>query len=409
MKNSSLRTIALVWAAVMIAVISSTVTLLVSGRASQGAGESARWVTQSEYDAIERYRRLDQVRAALMEEYYQPLDEDALLLGAIRGMTSAAGDPYTYYLTPDEMERSNEENAGTYCGIGTLVQRTSDGQIEVVQVYEDSPAEAAGLREGDLIVAVDGESVSAVDGRRYNDAVSRMRGEEGTQVTLTVLRDGQRLELPVTRGSVTVKYVHWQVIEGDIGYIRITQFSGNAADAFDEALAELGERGVKGLVVDVRNNPGGLLDLVVRIADRLLPTGVIVYVEEKDGTRQTYYSNEECVDLPLAVLVNGMSASASEILAASVQAADRGALVGINTYGKGIVQTLRPFPEDGSGLQLTTACYYDALDRCPHGVGVKPDIEVAQDGDSVPKEADPVSDNQLAAAVAEVRRRGEAG
>lgn len=409
MKNSSLRTIALVWAAVMIAVIASTVTLLVSGRASQNTGESARWVTQSEYDAIERYRRLDQVRAELMEKYYQPLDEDALMLGAIRGMTSAVGDPYTYYLTPEEMERTNEENAGTYYGIGTLVQRTSDGQIEVVQVYEDSPAEAAGLREGDLIVAVDGEPVSAVDGRRYNDAVSRMRGEEGTQVTLTVVRDGQKLELPVTRGSVTVSYVHWQLIDGDIGYIRISQFSGNAADAFDEALAELGERGVKGLVVDVRNNPGGLLDLVVRIADRLLPTGVIVHVEERDGARQSYYSNEEYVDLPLAVLVNDMSASASEILAASVQAADRGALVGINTYGKGIVQSLRTFQEDGSGLQMTTACYYDALDRCPHGVGVKPDIEVALDGGSVPKEADPVSDNQLAAAVAEVRRRGEAG
>ena len=162
---------------------------------------------------------------------------------------------------------------------------------------------------------------------------------------------------------------------------------------------------VKALIIDLRNNPGGLLDQAVDIADALLPTGVIVYVKERDGTRQDYYSDEDFFDVPLAVLVNGQSASASEILASSVQAFGRGKVVGTNTYGKGIVQSLKTYSEDGAGLQLTTSSYYDALDRCPQGVGVRPDVEVALEGERVPAAPDPDTDNQLAAAIAQVRRQ----
>ena len=406
MKKSSLRTIALVWAAVMIAVVSSTLTLLFSGRAAQSQESREHWVSQEEYDALQRYSRLDEVRASLLRDYYQDLDEDALLLGAIRGMTGAVGDPYTFYYTPEELKRANENNDGAYYGIGTLLQNNTDGVIQVVRVYPDTPAEAAGLRVGDWLLAVDGEDVSGADGRSYNDAVNRIRGEGDTTVVLTVLRgDDEILEIPVVRGPVSISYAEYRMLEGDIGYIDISQFTGNAADVFHEAIEAFKQQGAKALVVDVRDNPGGLLDQAVSIADALLPTGVIVYVKEKDGTRQDFFSDEAYYDVPLAVLVNDMSASASEILASAVQAFQRGTVVGVNTYGKGIVQSLHTFPEDSAGLQMTTSSSFDALDRCPQGVGVQPDVEVALVGDSVPLEPDPVSDNQLAEALALLRKQ----
>ena len=403
MKNNSLKVFALVWAALMIAVISCTATLLLSGRNAVRVNDQQHWVTQEEYDSIQRYRRLDEVRQALLDGYYKDLDEDALVLGAIRGMTGCIEDPYTFYYTPEEMKRADENSAGIYFGIGTLLQATAEGEIRVVRVFEGSPAQAAGLRVGDVIVAVDGMDVSGVDGRRYLEAVRSIRGGEGTEVVLTVLRNGERMAIPVTRGDVKVSYARYQVIDGDIGYINISQFTGDAEQVFHEAIESFRPLGVSGLVIDVRNNPGGLLDQVVSIADTLLPKGVIVYVKQKDGTRQDYYSDEKFFDVPLVVLANDMSASASEILASSVQALGRGIVIGTKTYGKGVVQSLHVFQEDNAGIQLTTSSYFDALDRCPQGVGVAPDVELALEGNSVPLEPDPVSDNQLAEAIARIR------
>ncbi len=410
MKNSSLRTVALIWAALMIAVVSSTATLLISGRtAQQPAAREDRWVSQEEYDTIQRYSRLDQVRETLLTEYYHELDEDELLLGAIRGMTGAVGDRYTFYYTPEELTRANENNAGLYRGIGVLLENNNAGQIEIVRVYPDSPAEAAGLRMGDVLLAVDEFEVNGFDGRSYNEAVNRIRGESGSEVRLTLRRNGELIEIPVRRGDVSISYADYRVLPNSIGYISITQFTGNAATRFQEAVEAFQAQNIKGLVIDLRNNPGGLLDQVVSIADELLPTGVIVYVKERDGNRQDFYSDEAMYDVPLVVLVNDMSASASEILALAVQAFDRGTIVGLNTYGKGIVQSLVTYPDDGAGIQLTTSSYFDALDRCPQDVGVTPDIEVALDADSVPLVPDPESDSQLAAALEELSRLIDAG
>ncbi len=405
MKNKSVRVFALIWAALMIAVLSSTLTLLLSGRGQQPAGGEQRTVSQEEYDTIQRYRRLEEVRGTLTREYYRELDEDALILGAIRGMTGSIGDRYTVYYTPEELRRVSENDAGVYHGIGVLLQNNADGEIEVVRVYPATPAEEAGVKAGDRIVAVDGEAVSGADNRTYINAVNRIRGADGTQTMLTVVREGQRMNIPVRRGDVSISYASYQVLDGNIGYIAISQFTGDAAAVYREALEAFKAQRVRGMVIDLRGNPGGLLDQVVGIADTLLPAGVIVYVKDRNGVRQDYYSDDDFFDVPLAVLVNDMSASASEILAASVQALGRGTVVGLNTYGKGIVQSLITYQEDGAGLQLTTSSYYDALDRCPHGVGVKPDIEVALEARNVPAEPDLKSDNQLAAAVAEVERQ----
>lgn len=400
MKNSKLRVMALIWGALMIAVISSTATLLVSGRLGHEGGQTQRWVTQAEYDTIQRYSRLEEVRRSLMKDYYKALNEDDLVLGAIRGMTGATGDPYTFYYTPEELKRENEDTVGAYFGIGTLLQSTAEGEIEIVRVFPDSPAEAAGVHTGDVILAVDGVAVTGADGRSYLEAVRRMRGSDKTQVTLTVRRGGERMAIPVTRGDVKISYASYQVLPGNIGYINIAQFTGDASQVFHEAIDSFRAAKVGGMVIDVRNNPGGLLDQVVSIADAILPKGLIVYTQQRDGKRQDYYSDASFYDVPLAVLVNGMSASASEILAGAVQALGRGKVVGLKTYGKGIVQSLQTFQSDNAGMQLTTASYYDALDRCPQGVGVQPDVEVALEGQTIPAEPDPVSDNQLAEAIA---------
>ena len=405
MKKNTLRTVALIWAAVMIAVISSTATLLISGKSNQPIPEDSRWVSQEQYDTIQRYSRLDQVRSTLLNNYYQDLNEDDLLLGAIRGMTSSIGDPYTFYFTPEELKRSNENNEGLYHGIGVLLQNTSRGAIAIVRVYPNTPAEAAGLKTGDRILAVDGVEVSGVDGRAYSEAVSRIRGVDGTRVTLTIQRGEETLEITTNRADVSVSYASYQMLPGNIGYISISQFTGNAATVFHEAIDSFRQNGARGLIIDVRNNPGGWLDQVVSVADEILPTGVITYVLEKDGSRQDYYSDEACFDVPLVVLVNDMSASASEILAGAVQAMGRGTLMGENTYGKGIVQSLFKYQEDDAAVQVTTSCYYDALDRCPHKVGVKPDIEVVFEGRAIPDSPDPEADNQLAAAIAQIEKR----
>ena len=405
MKNKSLRTVALIWAAVMIAVISSTATLLLSGRAALQTEQNTRWVSDAEYEIIQRFKRLEEVRTTLLDSYYQDLDDEALMTGAIRGMTDSVGDPYTFYYTPEEMKRSNENSEGLYRGIGVLLQNTTDGGIEIVRVYPNTPAEASGLRIGDRLLAVDGAQVSGADGRSYNDAVNRIRGAESESVRLAIERDGETMDVDVAISNVTISYASFDVIDQDIGYICITQFTGDASEVFHQAIETFRERNVKGRVIDLRNNPGGLLDQVVDIADELLPTGVIVYIKERDGNRQDYYSDESMYDVPLVVLVNGMSASASEILSSAVQAFGRGTVLGTNTYGKGIVQSLVTFQEDGAGMQVTTSSYYDALDRCPHKVGVQPDIELEFEGDEIPESPDPDNDNQLAAAIADLRNQ----
>ena len=398
MKRNNAIILTVVWLLVMVSIAASTVTLLASG----GLG-GARWVSRGDYEMLERYARIEAVRQTLSEQYYQEVDEDALMNGAIRGMMASLGDPYTFYYTPDEMTTHNEKTEGAYQGIGVLLQNNDQGEIEIIRVYSDGPAAAGGLQVGDRVVAVDGVPVYGTNSQTLNEAVDRMKGDPDSEVVFTVLRGDARLELRITRGDVSVSNVESSMLPGDIGYIEIFQFTGDDVDGFAAALSELESQGARALIVDLRNNPGGILDDVVDIADLLLGECTVVYTEDRDGGRVDYYSDAEMCDLPLAVLINDMSASASEILAAAVQDTDRGTIVGTRSYGKGIVQTVITFEDDGAGMQYTSAQYFTPSGKNIHGTGVMPDVVVDGAFDNYSGEPDVENDVQLQAAMEAVR------
>ena len=395
MKKRNALLLAMMWVLVIACTAGATTVLLLSGRVGR-VGE-----------LLSRYARLEAIRSTLVEDYYQEVDEDALIEGAIRGMMYALEDPYTFYYTPDELQRHNAQSEGVYSGLGILVQNNADGEIEIIRVYEGGPADAAGAQAGDRIVAVDSMPVSGGSVEELSDAVDRMRGESGSTVELQLRREGEVLDLTLTCGDVHVSNVNSAVLEGNIGYIEICQFSGDDVEGFRAAMEELQAADVRGLVVDLRNNPGGLLTDVVEIADLLLPEGDVVYVENRAGERINYSSDAEYWDVPLVVLINGMSASASEILAAAVQDFDRGALVGTRSYGKGIVQSLLVFESDGAGMQYTSATYYTPSGRCIHGTGVSPDIvaEAPEGYYNLTGMPDPENDVQLKAALEQLEQR----
>lgn len=376
MKRRNVIILVIVWLLVMVGIASSTITLLASGRSL----DNARWVSGEEAKILERYSRLDEVRKNLAENYYQEVDEETLIEGAIRGMMSSLEDPYTFYYSPEEMQRHTEQTEGAYQGIGTLIQSNSEGYIEVIRVFPNGPAYNSGIQVGDLIVSVDGTVVSGRDAGSLNEALALLRTEKGGEITLSVLRNGKKLAFSIKSGDVSISNVSFTMLENEIGYINIYQFSGDAVEAFEAALNALRKEDVQGLVIDLRNNPGGILDDVVEIADSLLPEGTIVYTQDRNGSRKDYYSDAAYCKMPLAVLVNGMSASASEILAAAVQDFGCGTIIGTQSYGKGIVQTLISFEEDGAGMQYTSACYYTPSGKNINGTGVKPDIVAESNG-----------------------------
>ena len=395
MKKRNLLLTALVWVLVVACTSGATTVLLLSGRIGK-VGEM-----------LSRYARLEAVRSTLMEDCYWEVDEDALIEGAIRGMMDVVEDPYTFYYTPDEMQRHNAKSEGLYSGLGFLLQNNGDGEIEIIRVYADGPADAAGAQAGDRIISVNGTPVNGSSAETFSDAVDRMRCDVGMSVDLQLRRGAQILDVTLIAGEVHVSNVTFTVLEGGIGYIEIYQFSGDDVEGFRTAVEALQSAGVRGLVIDLRNNPGGYLSDVVEIADLLLPEGAVVYVENRAGERVAYSSDAEYWDVPLVVLINGMSASASEILAAAVQDFDRGTLVGQRSYGKGIVQSLLVFESDGAGMQYTSASYYTPSGRCIHGTGVSPDIVVeASEGyynlTGVP---DPEGDLQLKSALEQLARR----
>lgn len=354
------------------AIFSAGGTVLVSN-ILQLSGEQVA-VSADEYASIERFARLDDVYQRIMKNYYETPDGEKLINGAIKGMVEGLDDPYSRYYTPEEYTESQQDAEGLYYGIGVVVSMDKDThQLNIIKVYSDTPAQEVDLRKGDVITSVDGADLS---GMELSQITALIKGEELSQVKLTILRDGQTFEKTLTRRQVTVDRVEWHMMADNIGYIQISEFRGNALEKMEAAIAEMKDKGAKGIVLDLRDNPGGMMDIVVPIADMLLPEGLIVYTEDVNGNRREEKSDAEMLNLPLTVLINGNSASASEILAGAIQDYGAGTLIGTTTYGKGIVQSIMPYKEDGAALQITTSRYFTPNGRNIHGEGIAPDITV---------------------------------
>lgn len=332
----------------------------------------------------------------LIDHYYRgDVDEEALQEGLYKGYIEALGDPYSAYYDEEETKELNEAITGEFCGIGALMsQDKSTGLITIVQVYENSPASEAGLKEKDILYKVDGKDIFD---KSLNEVVNKVRGEEGSRVELTVLRgeDGEEVTMTATRRVIQSHTVESQVLEGDIGVLSVSEFGTVTKDQYKNALEELENQGIQGLIVDLRGNPGGSLDVVVDILDEMLPEGMIVSVKDKDGKVEEYTSDDEHqFRKPLVVLVDGNSASASEIYAGAIQDYGIGQIVGTQTYGKGVVQQIYDL-KDGSCVKLTIAEYLTPKGRSIDGEGITPDVEVEYERD----ENRPDYDNQMEKAL----------
>ena len=351
--------------------------------------------------------KIQQVKHVIDEMYLREYDQEDLYEGQIKGMVEALGDPYSIYMTRDEYESFNMETDGIYGGIGIIVTPGEDDLITVVSPIEDTPGDRAGIRTGDKIIKVEGKEYFS---ETMDEAVSLMRGEPNTEVQITIMRrdkDGntETFDLNITREIIRLQSVKSGVIQEDIGYIRLTAFDNLTYEDFMKALMDIQSEGVKGIVLDLRSNPGGLLNVSVDIADELLGEGTVVYTEDKYGQRQYEESDGKMVDLPLVVLVNEGSASASEILAGAIRDLERGTLVGTTTFGKGLVQRIRDLT-DGSGIKLTVSEYFTPDGINIHGTGIEPDVVVELNEDVEGIGLDYLDqDNQLQKAIEVLREK----
>lgn len=319
--------------------------------------------------------KFNQIKGILKNTYYDKVDENKLLEGAISGMTDSLRDPYTVYFTKEQMDSFSERTEGEYVGIGMHVIMDNDGVLTIVEAFEGSPAKKAGLTRDDKIIKVDGKDVTSI--KDENLIINMIKGKENTHVKITIYRPSEEksIDLDIVRKKIKVSNIKWEMLAGNIGYIRILMFDNDAYSYFNKALEELLGKGLKGLIIDVRDDPGGDYEQVVEIADRLLPKGLIVYTEDKNKKRDEKLSDDRQLGYPLAVLVNGNSASASEVLSGAIKDHDKGKLIGTKTFGKGLVQQVYGF-KDGSGLKLTVSRYFTPSGKCIQGIGIEPDIKV---------------------------------
>ena len=361
--------------------------------AVSASGDSQEAVSVANPATMQKMGVLDE----MIDEYYlEDAQESALEQGVYKGMIEALQDPYSTYYSQEELEELQNKTQGIYYGIGARVGIDADTQLpRIASVIEGTPAQEAGLMAGDLLYEVDGTCVQGMD---LNSAVALVKGDEGTIVHLTVIREGETdyLEFDVERRKLENETVTYEMMEDGIGYIQIQEFDDVTVDQFSEALDACRREGMQGLILDLRGNPGGNLSTVCEIARMMLPEGLIVYTEEKNGDREEYTcdGNRQLRE-PLVVLVDSNSASASEILAGAVKDYGIGTLVGTTTFGKGIVQRIMKL-SDGSAVKLTVSKYYTPKGNNIHEIGISPDVEVPFEAEAYLEDG---TDNQLDKAV----------
>ena len=333
-----------------------------------------------------------------IDDYYlNEIDNNKLQDGIYKGMVDSLGDQYTVYYNTEEYKQFTTSSSGTYCGIGVAVsQNASTGAITVVKTFKKGPGEKEGMLPGDIIYKVKGKKI---EGLELSKVVSQIKGEEGTYVKVTVLRDGKEIEFNLERRKLEIDTVTYRIEEKDgkkIGYIAVSEFDEVTASQFKNAIAELEKEGIKGLVIDLRDNPGGLLDVTCEMLDRMIKKGILVYTVDKNGKRIDEEATDNLSsDKPVAILVNGNSASASEVFSGAMKDYNVATLVGTKTFGKGIVQSIVPFG-DGSAMKVTVSRYYTPNGINIHGTGIEPDVEVKLDEKAIKDgKLDRKEDNQL--------------
>ena len=330
--------------------------------------------TSNEYSLVQT---LQTFKTMINQLYIGDIDEESMLEGAIKGYVEGLGDPYTEYLTKEEMEEFTEETNSEYVGIGVYVGNdTVNNTILVVGVMKSSPAEEAGIQIGDVIEKIDGV---AYTGEQLDEATKVLKAEEGTTATLTIRRDNEEKELTVVRRKITVQHVASEMLENNIAYIQIDSFDANVASSFEEQITSLMNNGATGIIIDLRNNGGGIVDEATGIADLFLDKGetILITKSKKENNEEETKSERDPIvnDIPVVILVNEATASASEILAGALKDNYGATIIGKQTYGKGVIQTLYTLT-DGSGIKITTEEYYTPNHNQINEVGITPDIEV---------------------------------
>ena len=376
------------------ALTGALLTLLVVSLAACGLQHINEGIISSDTET-----KLSYLKKLIDETYLHDIKEKDLNEGIYKGYVEGLGDQYSAYYDKKETKELSESLDGSFSGIGAVMtQDASSGVITITQVYDDSPAKKAGIKAGDILYRVEEKTVT---GKDLDKVVSWIKGKKGTKVNLTLLRgtNSDKIKVTATRDVINVETVKYKVLENQIGYISISEFDSVTGAQFAKALKQLQKKNIEGLVVDLRNNPGGSLSTVCDILDSILPKGLIVYTKDKNGKKEEYTSDEKHrLNLPMSVLVNGQSASASEIFAGAVQDYGKAEIIGTQTYGKGVVQNLFDL-KDGTCVKLTTSEYFTPKGRNIDGKGITPDVKIEYKYNA----KDPKADNQLEKAVSVVK------
>lgn len=376
-------------------------TLIVTGTGFAGY-QKIMFPKGSALSDTKTVQKLNYLESLINEEYLEEKEEDSLREGLYAGLMSGLNDPYSTYYTAEQYKELNTSNEGSYVGIGAVLQKDKDGGAKIVQLYEGGSGEQAGLKKGDVLKAIDSEDVTE---KETSDIASMIRESDKDSVTLTIQRNEETKEIKVEIRDVEIQTVSHEMLDDETGYIRISEFSEVTSNQYKKAFEDLQDKGMKKLVVDLRDNPGGLLTAVCDVLRQILPKGLIVYTEDKNGKKE----EEKCdgkreLTMPLAVLVNGGSASASEIFAGAVKDYGIGTIVGTTTYGKGVVQTIQPL-SDGSAVKITIAKYFTPKGNDINKKGIAPDVEAELSEDSTDwTELTHEEDTQLQAALKEIRQ-----
>lgn len=351
-------------------------TYRVYGRLASGSSAETESVANEKTT-----EKLGVLENTIKQYFWQDVDESTLEEGVYKGLLESLDDPYSVYYTHDELVQLQQQTEGIYYGIGAYISQDNEmGYVRISKIIKNTPAEASGLQQDDYIYKVDGEDMQ---GKDSSYVVSKIKGEAGTKVTITVVREGATdpIDIEVERQKIESPTVEYQMLDNDMAYIQITEFDLVTTEQFEEAYKQAQADGMKGLILDLRSNPGGNLSTVCDIARMILPKGLIVYTEDKYGKREEYTCDgANQIKVPLVVLTNGYSASASEILAGAVKDYGIGTLVGTTTYGKGIVQKVINL-SDGSAVKLTVSNYFTPNGNNIHKIGIDPDVEVEFDAE----------------------------